>query len=85
VHLAEQQVGHRSFIRCCLADVLTGSSPARRDEKSIVVFSPFGLGILDVALGKLVLEEGIKLGKATVIDSFLPSSWAGSMAHGPRT
>jgi len=85
VHLAEQQAGDRSFIRCCLADVLTGSSPARRDEKSIVVFSPFGLGILDVALGKLVLEEGIRLGKATVIDSFLPPSWAGSRVHGSRT
>ncbi|HYP25128.1 MAG TPA: 2,3-diaminopropionate biosynthesis protein SbnB [Blastocatellia bacterium] len=84
VHLAEQMVGNRSFIRCSLADVLKGTSPARRDSSSIVVFSPFGLGILDVALGKLVLEEGIKLGKATVIDSFLPASWSASPARGSQ-
>lgn len=71
-HLAEQQVGHRNFIRCSLADIILGAAPARRDADSLAVFSPFGLGVLDIALGQFVYEMAIKEGKGTIINSFLP-------------
>jgi len=75
VHLAEQQVGHRNFIRCTLGDILQGAAPARSNDHSLAVFSPFGLGILDLAVAQLVYELAQKDGRGIVIDSFLPASW----------
>lgn len=48
VHLAEQHAGERSFIRCTIGDILLGNAPAREHGKP-VVYSAFGLGILDIA------------------------------------
>lgn len=73
VHLAEQAVGSRNFIRCTLAQVLEGLEPPRRDSESVSVFSPFGLGILDLAVAQLVVSRAQQLGRGTRIESFLPT------------
>lgn len=76
VHLAEQLAGGRDFLRCTLGDILEGRAPARRDDESVAVFSPFGLGILDLAVGSLVRELAAEKNYGTVIESFLPASWS---------
>jgi N-[(2S)-2-amino-2-carboxyethyl]-L-glutamate dehydrogenase len=76
VHLAEQVVGHRKFIRCTLADILRGRAPARNGSEAGCVFSPFGLGVLDLAVSKLVRDLALQQGLETVVGSFVPSSWA---------
>ena len=76
VHLAEQRVGHRNFIRCTLPDILTGRASARNGSETVSVFSPFGLGVLDLAVGKLVRDLARQQGLETVISSFVPGSWA---------
>jgi ornithine cyclodeaminase len=73
IHLAEQAVGNRDFIRGTLADVVQGKVPAR--DGRVAVFSPFGLGILDLAVAKLVRNLGLEDGHGTVTKSFLPDSW----------
>ena len=75
VHLAEQQAGNRQFIRCTLADVLSGRAPARNGSEAVSVFSPFGLGVLDLAVAKLVRDLARQQGLETVIGSFVASSW----------
>jgi len=74
VHLAEERVGHRKFIRATLADVLSGEAPGKDDPRRITVFSPFGLGVLDLAVGKWVCDAAARSGCGTVIQSFLPES-----------
>jgi N-[(2S)-2-amino-2-carboxyethyl]-L-glutamate dehydrogenase len=76
VHLTEQLTGNRDFIRCTLADILSGRTSARKDPNNLVVFSPFGLGGLDLAVSKLVRDLGLKQNRGRVIRSFLPEPWA---------
>jgi ornithine cyclodeaminase len=73
--LAQQEHNHHNFIRCTLADVLAGAAPPRAGDAP-VVFSPFGLGILDLAVARLVLESASAARRGTWIDHFLPDSWA---------
>ncbi|CAM5420847.1 2,3-diaminopropionate biosynthesis protein SbnB [Streptomyces griseomycini] len=67
-HLAEQLTGNRDFLHGTLDDVMTGrvTVPAGRP----VVFSPFGLGVLDLAVGKYVYDEVARSGELHVIDDF---------------
>lgn len=76
IHLTEQLVGNRDFIRCHLSDILVGRAPGRKSEPDIAVFSPFGLGILDIAVGKFTVELARKNGVGTLIPAFLPEPWA---------
>ncbi|GGQ17994.1 2,3-diaminopropionate biosynthesis protein SbnB [Streptomyces roseolilacinus] len=55
LHLTEQRVGHRDFVTGTLFDVLTGGAACPPDRP--VVFSPFGLGVLDLAVAKHVYDE----------------------------
>ena len=72
IHLAEQYVGHRDFVRCTLAEIFRGDAAPRRDKESIAVFSPFGLGVLDIMVGKLVMDLATEQGMGQVVTSFLP-------------
>jgi 2,3-diaminopropionate biosynthesis protein SbnB len=74
LHLAEQKTGGRDFIRCTLADILEGKAPARRGDGSIAVFSPFGLGILDIALGQMVADAARAAGRGVTVDGFFPAT-----------
>jgi N-[(2S)-2-amino-2-carboxyethyl]-L-glutamate dehydrogenase len=73
IHLAEQASGDRDFVRCTLADVLDGRAPARAGELSI--FSPFGLGVLDLAVAQLVYEAARERGIGGTLDDFFPAPW----------
>ncbi len=75
IHLTEQQTGNRDFIRCTLGDILNGIVPPRQDNNKIAIFSPFGLGVLDLALGQLAYKLAHKQNQGTTIESFLPISW----------
>ncbi|HXU29940.1 MAG TPA: 2,3-diaminopropionate biosynthesis protein SbnB [Thermoanaerobaculia bacterium] len=73
IHLAEQKTGNRDFIRCALADITAGRQPARVDRTRPVIFSPFGLGVLDLALAQMVLNDAARSGGGVRISGFLPS------------
>ncbi len=71
IHLAEQATGNRDFIRCTIADLVTGEAPAKKDENQVTIVSPFGLGVLDLAVGELARKKALETGKGTLIENFL--------------
>ena len=75
VHLAEQLTSRRDFIRCNLADIMAGAAPARAGDGRAVVFSPFGLGILDIAVSEFVFARALREDVGTAMASFLPANW----------
>lgn len=70
LHLAEQKVGHRDFVRGTLAQILTGDKPPRRSAEGLAVFSPFGLGVLDLAVAQLVMHGARAARRGTRVDGF---------------
>lgn len=72
LHLAEQLRGSRDFIRCTLADVLTGDAPPRASAEGLTVFSPFGLGVLDLAVAQWVARQAAGQGVGTRLEMFAP-------------
>ncbi|WP_441245528.1 2,3-diaminopropionate biosynthesis protein SbnB [Kitasatospora sp. McL0602] len=67
-HLAEQKYGNRDFVTGTLAEVIEGSVTVGTDRP--VIFSPFGLGVLDLAVGTLVHRIATETGQAVPIDGF---------------
>lgn len=55
LHLTEVETGHRRFVTTSLPHLLCGGEPPARDRP--IVFSPFGLGILDIAVGRWIYEQ----------------------------
>ncbi|MFH8241792.1 2,3-diaminopropionate biosynthesis protein SbnB [Streptomyces sp. NPDC018321] len=72
LHLAEQRSGDRDFVTGTLADVLTGRVGIDRSRP--VVFSPFGLGVLDLAVGSWVLDRARAAGTGHRVDDFFAST-----------
>ena len=67
-HLAEQLTGNRDFLLGTLDDVMAGRVTVPPD--GTVVFSPFGLGVLDLAVGKFVYDEVARSGGLHVVEDF---------------
>jgi ornithine cyclodeaminase len=67
-HLAEQLTGNRDFVHATLPEVLDGGVTLPTDRP--LVFSPFGLGVLDLAVGLHVYDEVRDAGDLTEIPDF---------------
>lgn len=68
VHLAERACGGRDFVTGSFGDVLTGRTAVPVDRT--VVFSPFGLGVLDLAVSRMVYEDVRRRGELSVAENF---------------
>jgi len=67
-HLAEQQTGGRHFLAGTLHDVM--ADRVRVPAEGTVIFSPFGLGVLDLAVGMLVHDRLQRAGELDVVPGF---------------
>ena len=68
LHLAEQHSGTRDFITATIAELMTGARTIERSRP--IIFSPFGMGILDLAVGKWVYERAVATGRYHPIANF---------------
>jgi ornithine cyclodeaminase len=67
-HLAEQQAGNRSFVTGTLAEIMMGRRSVNRSRP--IIFSPFGMGILDLAVGKWVYDQAVASGQELRVSDF---------------
>jgi 2,3-diaminopropionate biosynthesis protein SbnB len=67
-HLAEQLAGNRDFLHGTLDDVMAGRVTVPADRP--LVFSPFGLGVLDLAVGKYVYDKLVRSDELHVVNDF---------------
>ena len=67
-HLVEQLTGNRHFLAGTLDDVMAGRITIPHGRP--VIFSPFGLGVLDLAVGKFVYDEIARDGTLQVVGDF---------------
>jgi len=72
VHLAEQATGNRDFIDGILVDALEEKIKPAADR--VRIFSPFGLGVLDIAVSNIVLQQSIAAGTALAVPDFFSNS-----------
>jgi ornithine cyclodeaminase len=68
VHLTEQLVQNRDFIAGTLAELM--DSKFTIDRTRPVIFSPFGLGVLDLAVGKWIYDRARQSGSGLTLDDF---------------
>jgi ornithine cyclodeaminase len=68
VHLAEQLSGNRFFINSNIYEVIT--KDVKLNKHKPTVFSPFGLGVLDIAIGRYVYEKALAQNMLIKIDNF---------------
>ena len=72
LHLTEMAIGNRDFVSGTLVDVL--EKKLNPDYERPRIFSPFGLGVLDLAVGSFVLEAAKSSGAAIGLPDFFSNS-----------
>jgi ornithine cyclodeaminase len=72
LYLAEQLTGNRGFIAASIGAVLSAPEGFHLDADRIRVFSPFGLGILDLAVARFVWHAARQGGLGLELDDFQP-------------
>ncbi len=67
-HLTEQKYQHREFITGTLAALIRGDITIKRDKP--LIYSPFGMGILDLVLARIIHEVAVARDMAVAIPFF---------------
>ena len=78
-HLAEQQTGSRDFVTGTLAEIMLGRRAVNRGRP--IIFSPFGMGILDLAVGKWVYDQAVATGQDLRLADFFYEVGGPQMKH----
>ena len=71
LHLTQMETGNKDFVSGTLVDVL--EKKVKLDDRTRI-FSPFGLGVLDLAVGNFVLNAAIASNEAIALPDFFSNS-----------
>lgn len=73
IELAAKRRGDRGFVHGSLGELLVGEiEPPEAEGGRLSIFTPFGLGILDLAVARGVCERAQEAGMGLRLGSFLP-------------
>ena len=72
LHLTKRKCGNRQFITGSIGQLILDQIQISPDKP--VIFSPFGLGILDIALGQYIYDIAIERSHFVQIDEFYPKN-----------
>ena len=67
-HLTQQKYGHTDFINCTVAQLINGYNQFNCNQP--IIFSPMGMGILDLAVAHYVYNEAKSTNLCIKIDNF---------------
>ena len=71
-HLTQQKYGHADFINCTVSQLVSGYN--QFDCNQPIIFSPMGMGILDLAVADYVYNEARSSNLCIEIDNFFNSN-----------
>lgn len=71
-HLAQQKYGHADFINCTVAQLINGYNQFNNNQP--IIFSPMGMGILDLAVANYIYNEAKSSNLCIEIDNFFNSN-----------
>jgi 2,3-diaminopropionate biosynthesis protein SbnB len=74
--LAYGMTKRAGLIESTIGRILAEKVSIRRSDSDIVAFSPFGLGILDIAVAQWALDQCDARGLGISVPDFLPAEWA---------
>lgn len=74
IHLASKKYGNTNFITASFGELLLRQKKLLAQSRPII-FSPFGLGILDIQLAKFLYEQATKKDVGILIKDFIPPNW----------
>lgn len=69
-HLAAMKAGNYAFIKANIYDLITGVVKLQFSNTRPVIFSPFGMGVLDLAVAKFVYEQLKATGNVVSVPNF---------------
>ena len=64
--LVQYQLGEAP-VYADMGEILTQKAPARENDREIIVYTHFGMGALDVAVGKLIYDKAVKVNAGQII------------------
>lgn len=67
-HLTQQKYGHTNFINCTVSELINGYN--QFDNAKPIIFSPMGIGILDLVVASYVYDEAKISNLCIEIDNF---------------
>ncbi|WP_427135759.1 hypothetical protein [Pseudarthrobacter sp. S9] len=57
-----------TVLGCGSSDVATGANPGRTGEDEITLFNSVGIGLQDLAIGRLLYDKALEKGVGTKLD-----------------
>lgn len=70
MHLTQIKYGHYDFIKYTIGELITSPEIKINRKEKLTIYSPFGMGILDIALGSYIYKTLMNTADTIIINDF---------------